>query len=58
MVKPMESKCYLCDSSCSVPADYLQLGLRREPICSECVSKTANRKAAKQLEHINDSNAL
>ena len=42
----MELKCYLCDEPLDSAAKPFKIGMREELICSECYTKTMNRRKA------------
>lgn len=42
----MELRCYLCDEELDENAKPFKVGMKEEMICSECYTKTVNRKKA------------
>jgi hypothetical protein len=46
----VELRCYLCDEQLDSGAKPFKIGMREELICSECYTKTINRRKALQGE--------
>ena len=44
----MELRCYLCDEALDRGAKPFKIGMKEELICSECYTKTVNRRKALQ----------
>ena len=42
----MELRCYLCDEVLDSGAKPFKIGMREELICTECYTKTVNRRQA------------
>jgi hypothetical protein len=42
----LELKCYLCDEELDKNAKPFKVGIKEEMICSECYTKTVNRRKA------------
>jgi hypothetical protein len=46
----LRPKCFFCDASLEVVTHTYKVGLRDEPVCEECYTKTVNRKRVKDEE--------
>ena len=46
----MKPKCYFCDADLALVGHTFKIGLKEEPVCEECYTKTINRIRAKQQD--------